>query len=319
MAACLILQRTCSILHFRRIMAPSAPRCASVDVVTVHELSKRVSALLAGGSVSTFDGPLGLALLRETSPTELEASVYEPIVCLILQGEKETTVGDRVFTVTEGHCVVVSHDLPVLARITRASEESPYLAVVIRLDVSVLRSLYDEVGDGPAESETQCSMEVAPVDAATLEVIGRYLALLSDPIEAKVLLPLVRKELHFRLYISESGRMLRSLLRRDSHASNVARAIRVLRESFRETLEVADLAKGAGMSPSAFFKHFKAVTLTTPLQYQKDLRLTEARRLIRIGRCTVSAAAFEVGYASSSQFSREYARKFGAPPSADLA
>src|SRR5690606_13792100 len=149
------------------------------------------------------------------------------------------------------------------------------------------------------------SIEVAPVDEATLRVIERYLDLLDDPVEARVLLPLVSKELHFRLFRSASGAMLRSLLRRDSNASNIARAINTLRESFREPLDVPSLAKSVGMSASSFHKHFKAVTMTTPLQYYKDLRLTEARRLLRTNEATVSSAAFEVGYESPSQFSRE--------------
>jgi AraC-like DNA-binding protein len=265
------------------------------------------------------DPVLGLLLLREQAPTEFEAMIYDPIVCLILQGEKVIAVGSHVFTASEGHCVVVSHDLPVLSRITRASARKPYLALVIRLDLAVLRSLYDEVGDCSLPPGAACSMEVAPVDDATADVITRYLDLLDDPMGARVLLPLVRKELHFRLYTSASGAMLRSLLRRDSHASNIARAIRTLRQTFRESLAVAELAKSVGMSTSSFHKHFKALTMTTPLRYQKDLRLTQARLLLRGGASTVTEAAFAVGYESASQFSREYARKFGTPPRSELA
>ncbi|MEM7136063.1 MAG: AraC family transcriptional regulator [Myxococcota bacterium] len=286
--------------------------------MTIAKLSERVNALLDCDYGSKEDTVPGLFLLRERAPTEFEAAIYEPIVCLILQGEKETTVGDRAFTVSEGRCIVVSHHLPVMARITKASPRTPYLAVVIRLDLAVLRSLYDEVGDTKLGSDGSCSMEVAQVDDPTIDVVGRYLSLTSDPVEAKVLLPLVRKELHFRLYMSESGTTLRSLLRRDSHASNVSRAITMLRANFRQSLAVADLAKAVGMSTSAFHKHFKMVTMTTPLQYQKDLRLTEARRLLRSGRSTVSVAAFEVGYESPSQFSREYTRRFGATPSSEI-
>ncbi len=281
-------------------------------------LADRVNAHL-DGSAATKKAPLpGLFLLREAAPTEFEAMIYDPIVCLILQGEKETTVGDHVFTISQGHCVVVSHDLPVCARITHASEKKPYLALVIRLDLAVLRSLYDEVGDGEHDDDDACSMEVAPVDEATADVIVRYLDLLDDPVSARVLLPLVQKELHFRLYMSASGGMLRSLLRRDSQASNIGRAIQKLRQSFRETIAMADIARSVGMSTSSFHKHFKAVTMTTPLQYQKDLRLTEARRLLRTDASSVIEAAYAVGYESPSQFSREYTRKFGVPPKSEL-
>lgn len=286
--------------------------------MTLGPLAERVRRLLERPGGAGHDAMPGLYLLRGTHPTEFEAMVYDPIVCLILQGEKETTIGERVFTVAQGQCVVVSHDVPVLARITRASADAPYLALVISLDLAVLRSLYDEMGDTRFEPSPACCMEVAPVDEATVGVIGRYLDLLDDPASARVLLPLVRKELHFRLLLSASGAMLRDLLRRDSHASQLAHAIRALRASFRERLAVAELARLAGMSTSSFHRHFRSVTMTTPLQYQKDLRLTAARQLLRAGRHSVSAAAFEVGYESASQFSREYTRKFGAPPRGEL-
>ncbi|HEY2405023.1 MAG TPA: AraC family transcriptional regulator [Polyangiaceae bacterium] len=260
----------------------------------------------------------GLHLLCERAPTEFEASIYEPVVCLILQGEKVTTIGDQTRVVSAGKCIVVSHDLPVLARVTKASEKHPYLAVVIELDLTVLRSLYDEVDHRELETASARSMEIAPIDPLLEDVVSRYLDLLGDPLGARVLLPLVRKELHFRLFLSKAGGMLRSLMHRDSNESNIARAIKTLRADHRKSWDIAELAKSVGMSPSAFHKHFKAITTTTPLQYQKELRLTEARRLLRAGPHSVSSAAFAVGYESASQFSREYARKFGRPPSADL-
>ncbi len=285
----------------------------------IEALARQVDRLLTTlGPAANTQMP-GLFLLRETAPTAFDAMVYEPIVCLILQGAKETTVGDRRFTIASGQCVVVSHDVPVVARITHASEDAPYVALVIRLDVDVLRGLYDELGEQDGPMPAACCMQVAPVDEATVDVLSRYVGLLEDRDSARVLLPLVRKELHFRLVRSASGATLRSLLRRDSHANHVARAIRALRARFRQRLTVDELAREAGMSASSFHRHFKAVTRTTPLQYQKDLRLTEARRQLRAGRGTVSTVAYDVGYESPSQFSREYARKFGAPPRVDLA
>lgn len=282
------------------------------------ELIDQATALLSAPDGASFGADLGVHVLRHEAPTQFEATVYHPIVCLILQGAKETTIGERRFDVVAGHCVVVSHDVPVLARIREASPEVPYLALVIELDLAVLRSLHDRVAGAPALSVAPCCMEVAPVDDATRDVIGRYLRLAGDPVAAPVLWPLLQQELHFRLLMSPSGAMLRSLLSDASHASQVALAIQLLRQSFRERLVVAELARRVGMSASAFHKHFKLVTMTTPLQYQKDLRLTEARHLLRAAGRNVSAAAFEVGYESVSQFSREYARKFGRPPSREL-
>lgn len=286
--------------------------------MTIQDLVKRVERSFQAGRSSGKPGLPGLSIYRSVSLTQLDAMIYQPVVCLIVQGEKQTTIGDQTVTLAEGQCVVVGHDLPVLARITTASVRRPYLSLIIRLDLDVLRSLDVALEDFEQEPREPRSIEVSPVSEPVIDVLGRYLALADDPVEAKVLLPLVEQELHFRLLRSESGAMLRALANRESHASSVARAIRQLRESFRETLDVTELARSVGMSASSFHRHFKSMTMTTPLQYQKDLRLTEARRLLRTGERSVSSAAFAVGYESPSQFSREYSRKFGASPSADL-
>ncbi|MEM9693777.1 MAG: AraC family transcriptional regulator [Myxococcota bacterium] len=280
-------------------------------------LAHRATSILDRAQGDSFDSIAGMLVYRKRQPTEFEAMVYDPIACLILQGAKQTVVHDQTFEVATGHCFVVSHDLPVQARITDASADQPYLALIFKLDLSVLRSLYDEVGETPAEGAA--AMELAPADPATLAVVARYLELGDDPVAARVLLPVVRKELHFRLYMSPSGAMLRSLLRRDSYASKIGLAISTLRRSYRQPLAMTELARSVGMSSSSFHKHFKSVTLTTPLQYQKDLRLTEARRLLRGGERGVAETAYEVGYESASQLSREYARKFGRPPMRDVA
>jgi len=251
-----------------------------------------------------------LVLLRHTQPTTLQATLYEPLLCLILRGEKEITLGDRAVPVGPGQSVLVSHDLPVVSRITRASPDQPYLAVVLRLDLSLLRSLYDEVADA-LEDGPATSFRRLPASPTLLGALGRLLELAGVPVEARVLGPGVRRELHFRL--------LRELLRHDSHASHIGRAIAHIREHFRAPLAVPELARGVGMSASSFHKHFKAVTATTPLQYQKQLRLLEAHRLLSAEGQSVSGVAYAVGYESPSQFSREYTRKFGGPPSRDRA
>ncbi len=287
--------------------------------MNLRPLAKKVDRILT--TSSTVDAPSlpGMFLLRHEAPTAFEATIYDPLVCLILQGAKETSTADRTLTVEEGQSVLVSHDLPVVSRILRASRATPYLALVITLDLGVLRSLYDDVGDEGIAVTGARVLEVGPVEPQVAEVIERYVGLLDSPVDARVLGPLVRKELHYRLLMSGAGGMLRCLLRRHSHASQIAEALRVLRERYRDSLEIGQLARSVGMSASAFHKHFKSVMNTTPLQYQKDLRLTQARRLLLAGRQSVSATAFEVGYESPSQFSREYARKFGAPPQVDLA
>lgn len=291
---------------------------ALASSITRHlpTLPSKIENIPEGGPV-TVSPVEGLTLVRCTHPTGFEATLYEPLVCLIVQGSKVTTAGDQTVTLSAGKSVVVSHDLPVVSRIERASRAKPYLALVVRLDLGTLRSLHAEIGDGEAIGAEEEALKVAYLDAPTMAVLQRYLDVLDRPMDARVLSPLIRRELHYRLLVSSSGGMLRSLLRRDSHASRISDAIGALREGFRGPLDIEALARQAGMSPSSFHKHFRSVTRTTPLQYQKDLRLAEARVLLRGGRHSVSTAAFEVGYESPSQFSREYSRKFGLPPQSD--
>lgn len=260
----------------------------------------------------------GLGLARQVAPSMLECAIYEPLVCLILQGQKLTIVGDETVLVSAGECIVVSHAMPVTARVVEASPETPYLGLVARIDVSELRSLHAAIDHMPSEAPSTRAFRVSTASPALLSVFERWADLGNTPDDAAVLAPLIRRELHYRLLTATGGHVLRMLLRSDSHASNISRAIRLLREDYRRRVEMTELAQAVGMSASSFYTHFKAVTQTTPLQYQKDLRLTEARRLVLGGAHSVSSAAHAVGYESASQFSREYSRKFGGPPRADL-
>jgi AraC-like DNA-binding protein len=254
-----------------------------------------------------------LVLLRQSAPSPLEASLYEPVLCLILQGEKEVAIGTQTLPFGSGECLLVSNELPVCSRITRA----PYLALVLKLDVAGIRKLYDEVADSTLDSELASAAVTHRADPELLDALRRYLALADSPADAKVLAPLISKEIHYRLLVAPFGGMLRCLIRHDSNASAIARAIGHIRSELRSPLTIPELAQRVGMSASAFHKHFRTVTSTTPLQYQKELRLLEARRLLKTAGATVTTVAYEVGYESSSQFSREYARKFGVPPSQD--
>jgi AraC-like DNA-binding protein len=259
----------------------------------------------------------GLAVLRREAESDIEAVVYEPVMCLILQGSKVTCIGDRTVELTPGDALLVSHDLPVTSRITRASVQEPYLALILSLDLGLVRSLYDQLADAPMPEAHGRSLSAAPAETAWLAPLARYLELMDDPLDAKVLGPSILREIHYRLLLSPLGRMLRNLLVADSHASRIAKAIRMLRAEFRAPLSVSELARTAGMSASSFHQHFKSVTGTTPLQYQKDLRLIEARALLRSGAHAVSDTAFAVGYESPTHFSRDYSRKFDVPPSRD--
>lgn len=264
----------------------------------------------------TIVSPLpGLELLGHPVSTEFEANVYEPVVCVVLRGRKKTTFGDHTFSVSAGDCLLVSHDLPVMSRIV----EAPYLALLLEVNLDTLRGLYDELGPAVLDKREASAFEVHAAPSTLLDALGRYVALVDAPTDAQVLGPMINREIHYRLLTAPFGGMLRNLIRYDSSASAVANAIAQIRRRFRESLVVADLARDVGMSVSAFHRQFKAVTAASPLQYQKELRLLDAQRMLRMGTVSVSAAAYEVGYESANQFSREYARKFGRPPKSDLA
>ena len=253
----------------------------------------------------------GLVLLRQDAPGPFETSLYEPVLCLILQGRKQVSIGGQSLSFGPGECLLVSHDLPVSSRVTAA----PYLALVLQIEVATIRKVRHEIAESALDAEHPRAAVTHDADSGLLDALRRYLALAGSPADAKVLGPLTRQEIHYRLLVAPFGGMLRRLVLGGSAASAIARAIGHIRGDIRSPIAIPDLARRVGMSPSSFHKHFKTITSTTPLQYQKELRLLEARRLLTEGGASVGTVAYEVGYESPSQFSREYARKFGAPPS----
>lgn len=263
-------------------------------------------------------GISGLEIVYTIGPTPLNAVLYEPVVCLILQGSKETHVGSQRFQLTAGDSLIVSHDLPVVSRVTEASPDLPYVSIVMTLEMPEVVRLCEVIEFDPKTEQQAHTVEVGKTTAELLEALQRLTDLLEKPEDQLVMLPLLKREIHYRLLQAQHGEMLRQLLRQDSHASRITRAVDQIRNNYIAELRVAELAQRVGMSLSSFHEHFKNITETTPLQYQKDLRLLEARRLLLAGKNTVAEAAFEVGYESASQFSREYSRKFGTTPSAEL-
>ncbi len=260
----------------------------------------------------------GLGVMISSRPTPIEAVLYEPLVCLILQGRKETTAGTQSVTFGAGETLIVSHELPVLSRVTKASPRSPYVALILRLDLRVVRSLFDELGDTELRSEDSRALGIGAADAPLVDAMGRLFDLIDRPVEARVMQPLLLREIHFRLLLARHGAMLRQLLARGSHADRIAKVTNRIKAELGKNHAVPELAKIAGMSASSFHEHFKTVTGMTPRQYQKDLRLLESRRLLLEGASSVAGVAREVGYESPTQFSREYSRKFNVPPSATL-
>jgi len=267
------------------------------------------------GMESQYVRPLrNLGVFRQHWPSSFEASIYEPVICLILQGRKEMVLGGDSFPMRVGECLLISHDLPVTARVTK----TPYLALLFDVELDTLRDLNEAMAAPVSRAAEARSLAVHRCDDKLLDALHRYLGLAGAETDAAVLGPLISRELHYRLATAPFGGMLRDLIRHDSHASAIARAIAQLRRDFRSPVEIPELARSVGMSPSAFHKHFKAITASSPLQYRKGLQLLEARRRLRGGSLSVTEAAFEVGYESAAQFSRDYARKFGASPKHDV-
>jgi AraC-like DNA-binding protein len=213
-----------------------------------------------------------------------------------------------------GDALIVSHALPVVSRITEASAREPYLALILALDLTVIDDLRAQLADVSMPIADTQSLSAGPAEASWLVPLMRYIELAHTRLDAQVLGPLVLREIHYRLLLSDAGAMLRQLLDTDSHASRIAKAIHQLRSAYRKPLKVALLARAAAMSASSFHEHFKSVTGTTPLQYQKNLRLSEAQALLSSASSTVAEVAYAVGYESSSHFSRDYRRRFGVPP-----
>ncbi len=262
-------------------------------------------------------GVEGLVVMQSRTETSLTGSLYRPVVCLILQGAKQISIGSRVIKCRQGSSVIVSHTLPIQSRITVATPTEPYLAMILPLDVGTLRSLIDEVHDAVRLEGVASSIAVDRAGPEIVDAMHRLFALRDDARAKQVLAPLVTREIHYRLLTADHGGMLRQLLARDSSSSRISRAIGRIRDGFTEPLSISELASLANMSPSSFHEHFRAVTATSPLQYQKDLRMLEARRLLVDEQRSVSEAAFAVGYRSPAQFSRDYSEKFGHPPRDD--
>ncbi|WP_218014147.1 AraC family transcriptional regulator [Rubellimicrobium roseum] len=261
----------------------------------------------------------GLTVVRATAPTEIQYEIFHPLVALVVQGSKRVTLGDQDIVMHAGDSLVISADVPTRSQITKASVAEPYLALVIDLDLATLTELTMEMRtsvSGPPDY-LQRSLWSEPTEAEVSDAALRLLRLLDRPASLPVLQGQLLRELHYWLLAGRHGTAIQRLGRPDAHVSRIARAVAVLRAEFTQPIRVGHLASIAGMSPSSFHQHFRAVTSLSPLQFQKHLRLVEARRLMRTENLSASRAAFEVGYESVPQFTREYGRLFGLPPAKD--
>lgn len=263
-----------------------------------------------------------LDLIRASRPSAPLHVVHQPALCIVAQGRKQVILGDEVHEYDRAKYLVISVDLPVSGQVLEASPEAPYLCMKLDLDPAALSALLLEMGPaapGPDADAPPRGLTLTEASPALLDAAIRLVRLLESPRDVAALAPLVEREILYRLLGAEHLPRLRQIALADSKLSQVNRAIGWIKRNFREPFRIEALAREAWMSPSALHQHFKAVTAMSPLQYQKQLRLQEARRLMLSASMDAARAGYAVGYGSPSQFSREYARVFGAPPARDIA
>ncbi|MGD9826035.1 AraC family transcriptional regulator N-terminal domain-containing protein [Desulfobacter sp.] len=261
----------------------------------------------------------GLRLSRWTTPTEPTSYTLESSICLIAQGTKRVLLGEDAYVYDANRFLITSVDLPVVANIIEASSEKPYLGVILEIDLKEISQLTVDSGLPVGRSgQAQKGMAVGRLSLPLLETFQRLIDLLTEEENIKILAPLIKREIFFRLLTSDQGPRLQQIAASGSHSHQISKAIAWLKNNYTHPLRVNELAASAGMSKSAFHNHFKVMTSMTPLQFQKRLRLNEARRLMLTQNMDAMTATFEVGYESASQFSREYSRLFGAPPLRDI-
>ncbi len=272
------------------------------------------------GSDNRFVTPIaGLSLSRYEEPTKPESIMYEPRVCVIAQGAKRALLGDDTYSYDERHYLITSIHLPTFVQIIRASKDKPYLGLILRLDQSELSQLMvDSSLPPPRPQQSSRGMATAEVTLPLLAAFQRLIDLLNEPQDIPILAPIIKREIYYRLLVGDQGAQLRQTASAGSQSRQIARAIDWLKSNFTQQVHIDDLATKVNMSTSTFHHHFRVLTAMSPLQYQKWLRLNEARRLMLAESLDAGTAALQVGYESPSQFSREYNRLFGAPPLRDI-
>lgn len=281
------------------------------------ELAARIAqAIPEDGILDTLDG---LRLRRASGVSELGHSMSFPAFCVIAQGQLETFLGGVCYPSDPANYLITAAVLPIATRITDASPEHPFLSMLLRLDPSLIGSVMVEAGYPVQRSQSSVrAIAVSSLDAGLRDAVVRLARLLETPDDARVLAPLIGREIIYRLLVSEHGERLRQIATVGGQTHRIAKAIERLRANYDQPLRIEALADELGMSVSGFHHHFKAVTAVSPLEFQKQLRLQEARRLMLGEGFDASSAGFRVGYNDASHFTREYKRHFGEPPMRDI-
>ena len=259
----------------------------------------------------------GVSVHRRSGTGTKSCGAYKPSLALIAQGAKQVVLGDDIYRYGGADYLLTSIDLPVTTQIVEASEEKPYLSMTFGIDTTRVASLLEHAGGGVPASSAR-GMTVSSVTAELEDAAIRLLKLLDRPDDIPALLPLIEQEIIYRLLTGPQSARLRQMAVTESQSHQISRACVWLKEHYALPLKIEDLASRVSMSVSSLHHHFKAITAMSPMQYQKQLRLQEARRLMLEDMLDAGSAGHQVGYESQSQFSREYARQFGEPPLRDV-
>lgn len=262
----------------------------------------------------------GLGLYTSQTTTEPFTGVYEPSVCIVAQGAKRVHLGEESFVYDAKHYLITSVQLPTVVRIIDASPDNPYYGLRLKFNLREVAQLMVDSDLPPAKAQQpNRAMAVGANTVELLDAVTRLIKLLNTPQDIPILAPTIQREIIYRLLTGELGGRLRQIASGGSQGHQMAKVIDWLSDHYTQPLKVDELAQKAGMSASTFHHHFRNITAMSPLQFQKQLRLREARRLMLMEKQDAATASFSVGYESPSQFSREYSRLFGAPPMRDIA
>jgi AraC-like DNA-binding protein len=282
-----------------------------------EELVERLmQALPEDGAAEPLEG---LLLRHASSPTKLVHSMFFPAFCVIAQGRKEILLGENHYWYDPAQYLIATAELPIASRITEASPEQPYLSVILKLDSRLVSLVMAEAGHGASHSQSLVTaIDVSPLDAGLLDAVVRLITLLDAPSDARFLAPMVTREIVYRLLKGAQRGRLAHIAALGINTQRITEAMRRLREEFNRPLRIEEIAHELGMSVSSFHHHFKILTAMSPLQFQKQLRLQEARRLMLGEGLDAASAGYRVGYDDASYFNREYKKLFGAPPVRDV-
>ncbi|MGM3174350.1 AraC family transcriptional regulator [Dickeya lacustris] len=288
------------------------------EMMLRHCLAKLISKHLVDEGDTNTDIQ-GLSLFRRDIPEKPSFCMVEPSVVLVVQGVKQIIAGGETYRYDTSRFLLTSLDLPATSQAITASRESPCLGLVLKLDMQMISEIAHSSGHGiSARTQPRKGIETGSVTQALLEPFLRLLALLDEPDAIAILSPLFKKEIHYRLIKSDQAQRLCEIASVESHGYRIAKAIDWLKMNYTNTIKINELAASVQMSRPTFHHHFRQLTSMSPLQYQKWLRLNEAKRLMLNEQLDAATASYRVGYESPSQFSREYSRLFGAPPRKDI-